>query len=643
MIEVDSFTALIGAAQANVIEFHTWNATTRDPRHPDRIVFDLDPGEGVAWRTMQEGAELTRSLLEQIGLASFLKTSGGKGLHVVVPITPKDDWDSVKALAKRIVEHMAETIPERFVAKSGPKNRIGKIFVDYLRNGFGATTACAWSARARPGLGVSVTCEWDELGAITGGDHWTIRNVHERIEERGDAWRDYAKDAADRRQGDEGDRRRARAGLTGARIRSRRRCRSPAGRIGAPSHASRRSRSRGVAAAPGTVTIGAMSDPLHLVDTTMFWSPTGGGVRRYLQTKHDWLAGQPRWRHSIAVPRVAGSEPGAATLPSIALPGSGGYRLPLRRAAIARVLAGLAPDLIEAGDPYRVAWGARDAAQRLGIPAVAYCHSNIAAMARLAAGRRLGAAAARLASAMRATSTAASTSSWRRAAAWPRTSATGASRGSPASRSASTPRSFARRRATWPGGSVTAGRPRPACSSTPAGSRPRNTSTSSPTRSAASARPTCCSPSAPGRHAAPATERVVVQPFVASASELATVLASADAFVHAGDQETFGLSVLEAMACGTPAVVRDAEGLGELAGVGAAIAVPAGTGAAFAAAIDSLFAGDRGARSRAARRQAEASDWGRVLPGLLGHYLRLLGDGRTTPAARDGAAEALQR
>jgi bifunctional non-homologous end joining protein LigD len=193
MIEVDSLRVLIGAAQANVIELHTWNATTRDTTRPDRIVFDLDPGVGLAWKAMLEGAALTRSLLDQLGLASFLKTSGGKGLHVVVPITPKDDWDGVKALAKRIVEHMAETIPERFVAKSGPKNRVGKIFVDYLRNGFGATTACAWSARARPGLGVSVTCDWDEIGEITGGAQWTVRNVRERIVERGDAWRDYAK------------------------------------------------------------------------------------------------------------------------------------------------------------------------------------------------------------------------------------------------------------------------------------------------------------------------------------------------------------------------------------------------------------------------------------------------------------------
>src|SRR4029078_12837718 len=89
MIEVDSFTALIGAAQANVIEVHTWHATNNAPQRPDRIVFDLDPGEGVAWRAMQEGAELMRSLLEQIGLASFLQTSGGTGLHVVVTLRPE--------------------------------------------------------------------------------------------------------------------------------------------------------------------------------------------------------------------------------------------------------------------------------------------------------------------------------------------------------------------------------------------------------------------------------------------------------------------------------------------------------------------------------------------------------------------------
>ncbi len=140
-----------------------------------------------------------------------------------------------------------------------------------------------------------------------------------------------------------------------------------------------------------------------------------------------------------------------------------------------------------------------------------------------------------------------------------------------------------------------------------------------------------------------ASDRVVILPFVASTRELATVLASADAFVHAGDQETFGLSVLEAMACGTPAVVRDAEGLGELAGDGAAFAVPGGDATSFAAAIDALFGADCHQRSIAARRRAKASDWGIVLPSLLGHYLRLLGDSRGAAAIGNGAPEALQR
>jgi bifunctional non-homologous end joining protein LigD len=193
MVEVDSFTALIGSAQANVIEFHTWNATTKDATKPDRMIFDVDPGEGVGWVQIREACEITRSLLAELGLASFVKTSGGKGMHVVVPIAPKEDWDTVKALSKRVVEHLSAVFPERFVAKSGPKNRVGRIFVDYLRNGFGATTVCAWSLRARKGLGVSVPCAWDELKSVTAGDHWKLGNVHERIEERVDPWADYAK------------------------------------------------------------------------------------------------------------------------------------------------------------------------------------------------------------------------------------------------------------------------------------------------------------------------------------------------------------------------------------------------------------------------------------------------------------------
>jgi bifunctional non-homologous end joining protein LigD len=192
MIEIDSFVALIGAAQANVIEFHTWNATTRDITRPDRILFDLDPGEGVAWRQMQEGANLTRALLDQLGLKSFLKTSGGKGLHVVVPLTPKLDYVTVKAFSQAIVQHLAKAIPQRFVAKSGGTNRVGRIFVDYLRNGHGQTTAAAFSARSRPGLGVSMPVAWEQLMALKGGSQWTIATAREYLSfEQTDPWAGY--------------------------------------------------------------------------------------------------------------------------------------------------------------------------------------------------------------------------------------------------------------------------------------------------------------------------------------------------------------------------------------------------------------------------------------------------------------------
>ncbi|HEY0856749.1 MAG TPA: DNA ligase D, partial [Albitalea sp.] len=193
MIAVETFAALIGAAQMNVVEFHTWNARTNHIDKPDRMTFDLDPGEGVAWPAMQEAAHLTRMLLDELGLKSFLKTSGGKGLHVVVPLTPRDDWDTVKDFSQAVVQHLAKVVPTRFVAKSGPKNRVGKIFADYLRNGRGATTAAAFSARARPGLGVSIPVAWDELPQLTSGAHWTIATAHERLESDEDPWADYAK------------------------------------------------------------------------------------------------------------------------------------------------------------------------------------------------------------------------------------------------------------------------------------------------------------------------------------------------------------------------------------------------------------------------------------------------------------------
>ena len=193
MLEVASQETLIGAAQMNVIEFHTWNSTTADIAHPDRVIFDLDPGEGVTWEMVKEGTALTKKMLDLLDLESFLKTSGGKGLHVVVPLTPKWDYDAVKDFSEKLVQHMSKTIPKLFVSKSGARNRVGRIFIDYLRNGKGATTIAAFSARARAGLGVSVPVTWKELNGLEAANQWNITNVFERLKrQRSDPWKDYA-------------------------------------------------------------------------------------------------------------------------------------------------------------------------------------------------------------------------------------------------------------------------------------------------------------------------------------------------------------------------------------------------------------------------------------------------------------------
>lgn len=194
LLTVDRVEGLISAAQLNVVEFHTWNSTAKRIDQPDRVIFDLDPGEGVAWAHVQEAAVLTRTILEELGLQSWLKTSGGKGLHVVVPLAPKLDYEVVKDFARAVVTHMAKTIPQRFVAKSGGSNRVGKIFIDYLRNGHGQTTAAAFSARARPGMGVSMPVSWDQLPSLKSGAPWNIATAREYLSfEKADPWSDYAK------------------------------------------------------------------------------------------------------------------------------------------------------------------------------------------------------------------------------------------------------------------------------------------------------------------------------------------------------------------------------------------------------------------------------------------------------------------
>jgi bifunctional non-homologous end joining protein LigD len=191
---INNAEALIGAVQMSTVELHTWNATSDNLDKPDRFVLDLDPDPALPWKSMVEATQLTLSVLDELGLKAFLKTSGGKGIHLVVPLTRKLGWDEVKDFSHAIVSHMAKLLPERFSAVSGPKNRVGRIFIDYLRNGLGATTICAYAVRAREGLPVSVPILREEVGELKGGNQWNIHTVHERLAEVGDEpWKDLKK------------------------------------------------------------------------------------------------------------------------------------------------------------------------------------------------------------------------------------------------------------------------------------------------------------------------------------------------------------------------------------------------------------------------------------------------------------------
>lgn len=190
---LNSTESLLGAVQMNTLELHTWNATDKDFDKPDRFVLDLDPDPALPWKAMFEATQLTLTLLDELGLEVFLKTSGGKGMHLVVPLTRRAGWDEVKDFSHAIVDYLARLFPDRLSAVSGPKNRVGRIFIDYLRNGKGATTVSAYSLRAREGLPVSVPIWREELPQLKGANQWNIANLAERLGEVDDPWADFAK------------------------------------------------------------------------------------------------------------------------------------------------------------------------------------------------------------------------------------------------------------------------------------------------------------------------------------------------------------------------------------------------------------------------------------------------------------------
>jgi alpha-1,6-mannosyltransferase len=366
------------------------------------------------------------------------------------------------------------------------------------------------------------------------------------------------------------------------------------------------------------------SSERHVVDATMFWSPTGGGVRRYLLAKRSVIErSHPTWRHTLFVPGP--TEPGVVGCGGVPLPFSGGYRVPLVRRSAARRLAALLPDIVEAGDPYRLAWSVLDAARDQGVPAVCFCHSNLAAFAARVAGAdsRRGRWASSLAAryvrrlyaqfdAVLAPSRfmvdelrdagithaehqplgvdtlvfnpSAHRDDWRRSFGF-----------APGQRLVL----YAGRFAVEKNLTVlcdAVDRMDGHCKLLVIGSGPLVPH---------------------GRH-------VQVLPFERDSRKLAQAMASVDAFAHAGDQETFGLSVLEAMACGTPVVVRKAGGLAELVEGGAGIAVDTDRPDRWAEALAAAFTAPHGAMAKRARDVALSHDWSVVVAAMLRRYERLI-------------------
>ena len=190
----DSIEAVVSLSQMGVVEIHTWNSTADDVERPNRIVWDLDPGPEVLWKQIVRAARVVREVLETLGLESWVKTTGGRGLHVVVPLKRKRGVAECLNFARAVSEAIARTDPQRFTTVFAKAGRERKILIDYLRNNRTNTSVCAFSPRARPGATVSMPIGWNEMREPP--ESWTLLTVPRRLDRvRVDPWKEYWRSA----------------------------------------------------------------------------------------------------------------------------------------------------------------------------------------------------------------------------------------------------------------------------------------------------------------------------------------------------------------------------------------------------------------------------------------------------------------
>jgi bifunctional non-homologous end joining protein LigD len=190
---VDDANGLRAMAQMSILEIHPWGSPAKNIEQPDRLIFDLDPGPKVDWQAVVDAAVHVRDVLAHLDLETFVKTSGGKGLHVVAPLTGPVTWPTLKQFARAIAEHIAQQQPELYTAKLAKAARTGRVFIDYLRNDRGSTAVAPYSPRARSGAPLSMPVTWEDLATLESAAQFTIPTAMQQADKRRNPWRDFFK------------------------------------------------------------------------------------------------------------------------------------------------------------------------------------------------------------------------------------------------------------------------------------------------------------------------------------------------------------------------------------------------------------------------------------------------------------------